>query len=146
MWNNASIRSIQFRPWSEFTDIHSFSLTSKRSELYERVNVNLGYYSFNYLSIIFVTLLYVCIKHPWYILGFIFEVSIFAYLFYYRKQPIVFMNRPLSKRDQAIGYALVATVINLLVGGWTSVCTFAFAILLILIHASFRSRSLKARG
>jgi len=146
MWNNSSVRPIQFRPWQEFFDVHAFTVPTKPAEVYDRVNMNLGYYSYNYLLILSITLLYVCFRHPWYILGFIFELSIFTYLFYYRKQPIVLLDRPVSRRDQAVGYAIVATVINLLFAGWTSVCTFAFAVTIILIHATFRSRSLKARG
>lgn len=131
--------------WSEFADHHGINLPQRR-DIPERLNVNLGYYSSNYLCIIATFFLYVIIRHPWFILGFALESALFVYLFWYRTQAIVIGSRPVSRRDLAIGYAVLATTISLLFGGWVSVKTFALAVTLIMLHALLRTRSLKARG
>jgi len=144
MWTG-TIRRLQFRPWMEFYDYRSFNLPG-RSDVLERVNVNLGYYQANYVALLAAALLYVVVRHPWFLLGLIAEIALFVYLFWYRTTAIVFASTPVSRRDLAIAYAALSTTVSIAFGGWTAVNTFAMALVGILLHAVFRTRSLKARG
>ena len=121
------------------------SIPGKR-DAYDRLNVNLAYYSANYIICIACSLLCVCLYYPLFIIGLLLQSTLFVYLFYYRTNSIVFAGTTVSRRDLAIAFAIISTLISTLFAGWTFIHTFSFSIALICIHGLLRARSLNARG
>lgn len=112
----------------------------------DRLAVNMQYYQANYLFVVFANLLLVCFWRPLFLLGLMGIVGAAVYLFSVRKTPIqVAEGKVLSRKETMLAYGGFSLLLCLLFGGSHSILGLAIAALMILLHSSFRQRSLKSK-
>ena len=93
-----------------------------------------------------VNLLLVCFWRPLFLLGVMGIAASGIYLFNVRKQPIVLPEgRVLSRREVLLSYGGLSLLQCFLFGGSRAFLGLAVAALLVLLHSSFRQRSLKSK-
>jgi hypothetical protein len=106
---------------------------------------NLSYYQANYLLVILVLLVLTCFWVPVFLFGLALIIGSAIYLFSVRKTPLVVGEKVLTKKEVMLSYGVLSLLTCLLFGGARSILALAIAALIILLHSSFRQRSLKSK-
>jgi len=117
----------------------------KQPDLYDRVNTNLLYYQANYLAITVLTLIITCFFRPIFLIGLSVIIGSGVWLFRVNRSPIVVQGKVLSKQELAIGYLVASFIVCILFAGTASILALSISILMILLHSSFRKRSMKSK-
>jgi len=137
---------MQFRPLNEFLDLNSFKPPRDQNEAIERVQVNLSYYALNYFLLYSLFLLFLSVREPSFLFTSLALAAAGYYLFRMRTDRIVLGSVALTEDQVRIGYGVVSVLLLFYVGGWLMVYVTAVTVLISLVHAALRQRSLKSRG
>lgn len=138
---------LRFRPVGEFLDAKAFSVPSGGLEgLRERSNTNLVYYQANYLVVVGFGLLWVCLSRPAFAVAVAASAASGYYVFAAMDGAAVVGGRVVSRRRVAQAWLGASLVLFLLVGRVAVLVALLVTLGLVVLHAAFRKRSLKARG
>ena len=134
--------SLTLRPLS--TCFEKFS--HPNSDTYvRRLRLNLDYFKANYLALLALLLVYVCVARPLYILGLAAVAGGAYYLFFVRESPIVVGTRVVTRRETALGFAGAAYLVMALTGRGPFHVAVLLWVLFVLVHASLRTETISAR-
>jgi len=147
--------SLQLRPWSEFFESNRFQKPEidrpQFQKLQQRLTINFLYYQANYLAILALCFLYVCIARPLSLLGIILTLGLYVYLFKFSK--VINHNVQLEglkinvpKRKVQLLFFCVSCFLLLLLGQSPAIAALFLSATCITLHSLFRIPSLKARG
>lgn len=145
MARKRSLGKLKIRQWGTFFDSSCFSVPNSKT-WGERVSSNLVYYQANYICVMCLLLLYVCIARPLFFFAMSAVIGTGYYLFVINNKPIVVNGAPIRRRHMQIGFFSGSMLIFILFGGYQCMMALALTCLVVLIHSSFRKRSLKSRG
>ena len=135
----------QFRPLSEFLDVSAFKLPTG-DVLLERVQVNVGYYAFNYLLLYAVLLLFLSLQQPPLLFAAVAIAAAGYFVFAMRQEPLNVAGTRLTEAQTRLLFVSLSAAIFLYAGGWPMLYVTAVAALIALLHAALRQRSVKSRG
>ena len=130
---------------SEFFDTSGFSVPSDGDALNERVQTNVGYYQANYMLLVVVFLVYVCLARPVFAVALAASVAAGYYVFMVQQGALVVGGTVLTRQRLAAAWLAASVLLLLLAGGLTFLWVLLVSILFILVHSVFRKRSMKAR-
>lgn len=136
---------VKLRPWQEFADSSAFKLPNN-DDISERVSTNLVHFQANYFAIFILLMLYAFIARPRFLLGSLITFGLGVYIFGVRTRPIVFQGRVVQRKEAILSYMIICLVTIIIFGGSTGLLSLCLSVLIILMHAMLRQRSLAARA
>ena len=132
--------------WSDFFDLNSFSAPpSPASEAVGRINVNLTYYWWNYLALLSLGFLYTVFNRYLFALALAFAVCTAVYIFSPRRTALLIAGRQISRQEIFVCWCATSLIACIWSGGYHFLLSTAVTLLLVLLHATLRQRSMKAK-
>ncbi|KAL2927317.1 PRA1 family protein B4 [Bienertia sinuspersici] len=131
----------QRRPWYELLDRSAFSRPDTLSEAASRIRKNSSYFRVNYLTLLFTSLFFSLISHPFSLLILLSLLASWCFFYFFRTsdQPLVLFGRSFSDRE-TLGILVISTIVVVFL---TSVGSLLISALLIGVsvvcaHGAFR--------
>lgn len=121
-------------------------MPSDVAALAERVQTNAGYYQANYLAIVLLCLAYVCLARPVFAVVLALSAAGGYYVFAVQQGVLVVGGTVVSRQRMAAAWLALSLVLFLAAGRVTFLVMLLVSLVVVLLHATFRRRSLKARG
>ena len=132
--------------WSEFFDFNNFSSPpSPSSEAVARINVNLTYYWWNYLIFIALAALYTTFNRPLFTLALAFTTCTALYLFSPRRPALLIAGRQFSRQEIFVCWCATSLIACIWSGGLHFAVSTLLALVVVLVHAALRQRTMKAK-
>ena len=132
--------------WSEFFDLSQFSAPpSPASEAVARLNVNLTYYWWNYLAFLSLAAVYTFFHRYLFVLAVAFSSCTAIYIFSPRRPAVLLGGRQFSKQELFVCWAAASLVACTWSGGYHFLLSSLLLASLVLLHASLRQRTMKAK-
>jgi PRA1 family protein len=128
----------------EFLDLSSFKLPAQ-DDLVDRMTVNLSYYALNYFLIYSLLLLGLSTQHPSFLFATVALSAAGYYLFRMRTDSIVIGGLLLTEDQIKLSFAVISALLFFYVAGWAMVYVTALAVLIAMVHAGLRQRSIRSR-
>ncbi|XP_059632418.1 PRA1 family protein F2-like [Cornus florida] len=128
------------RPWRELLHPSALSLPFSFSEATYRLRINLYQFRVNYtiiaLLVLFLSLLY----HPISMIVFLITFVGWMYLYIFRDEPLLVLNRTVDDRVVLVGMSLVTIFALILTHVWLNVfVAVAIGASVVCLHAAFRA-------
>ena len=142
----SKIKLPELRSWNEFFKFNGGFRYPDPEKLNDRVACNLLYYQANYLFVPALFLLYVVVARPIFLIALLLVAGGAVYLFQIRDQPFVINQKPLKPQQVKLIFGVGTLVILMLFGGTSCLVALLLSLLVVVLHATFRKRSLKSRG
>eukprot|EP00128_Syssomonas_multiformis_P011657 Colp12_sorted_trinity150504_noHs@23269 len=135
--------AVTIRSWHEFIDTRKFKLPKNKDKLWKRVQSNTIYYQGNYLVLVALGLLFLCVTHP------LILLPIFTLVIGFRHISLnpaiqVAKGKYLNREQATVALGVVVTLLLFLTTGLAAFQTFLFCGAAIVLHASFRTSSVVA--
>ena len=133
--------------WGEFFDFNNFSAPpSPGSEAVARINVNLTYYWWNYLALLSLAAVYTIFNRYLFVLALAFTVSTAVYIFSPRRPALLIAGRQISRQEVFVCWCATSLVACIWSGGQHFLLSALLLLVLVLLHALLRQRSMKAKA
>lgn len=146
MPRKANWGKMKIRVWSQFFDTACFSQPKDIKAWTGRVNTNIIYYQANYICLMCLFMVYVCIARPLFFLALGAVMGAGYYLFVFRTEPLVVNGLPVRRRNLQIGFFSGSMIIFLIFGGYQCMMALALSCAVLLVHSTFRNASMKAKS
>ena len=132
--------------WSEFFDFSQFSAPpSPTSEAIGRINVNLTYYWWNYLIFLTLAALYTSFNRYLFLLALAFTITTALYIFSPRRPALLIAGRQFSRQEIFVCWSATSLIAAIWSGGVYFVASMLVALVVIVVHAVLRQRTMKAK-
>ncbi|KYQ93398.1 PRA1 family protein 2 [Tieghemostelium lacteum] len=135
---------IKIQPWSEFVELDRFGFPDSKDML-NRVNTNLEFYTGNYLVIVAVVLLLTLFSNTALLLTVLIFGGIAYFLFFIRSNTIDLGGFVLNLVSQAAILSVISVYFIYRYSGLTLFYTTLLSLVVVLVHAFLRKRSIKSK-